>query len=124
MIQRRWFLISALTMAQLGIAQVATSVKGKNIRIEFDRSMHSRVVALFDGREEVIGDFSPAETIQVAGVDSKDFAMEGSKTGADHRIRGTAGPLRKEIVISIDPAFPRVAFFAVSTPTSEPPICR
>ncbi len=101
-------------MAQLGIAQVATSVKGKNIRIEFDRSMHSRVVALFDGREEVIGDFSPAETIQVAGVDSKDFAMEGSKTGADHRIRGTAGPLRKEIVISIDPAFPRVAFFAVS----------
>jgi len=101
-------------MAQLGIAQVATSVKGKNLRIEFDRMMHSRVVALFDGREEVMGDFAPSETIQVAGVDTKDFTIEASKGGADQRIRGTAGPLRKEVAISTDAAFPRVAFFAVS----------
>jgi alpha-galactosidase len=114
MTQRRWFSIIALATAQVGSAQVASSVEGKNIRIEFDRMMHSRVVALFDGREEVIGDFTPSETIQVAGVDAKDFTIEGSKSGANRRIRGTAGPLRKEIVVSIDPAFPRVAFFAVS----------
>jgi alpha-galactosidase len=115
MIQRRLFLIGAMAAtAQFAMAQVAARVEGKNIRIEFDRMMHSRVVALFDGREEAIGDFTPSETIQVAGVDTKDFAIEGSKSGADHGIRGTAGPLRKEVAISTDPAFPRVAFFAVS----------
>jgi alpha-galactosidase len=113
MIQRRFFLMGAMAV-QLGIAQEGARVEGKNIRIEFDRSMHSRVVALFDGHEYAIGDFAPSETIQVAGVDSKDFTIEGSKSGAEHRIRGTAGPLRKEVVITVDPAFPRVAFFAVT----------
>jgi alpha-galactosidase len=114
MTKHRLFLIAALATAQVGSAQVATSVEGKNIRIEFDKALHSRVVALFDGHEYVIGDFAPSETIQVAGVDTKDFTIEGRKGGSDHRIRGAAGPLRKEVAITVDPAFPRVAFFAVS----------
>jgi alpha-galactosidase len=117
MIQRRFLLIGAMAVAaQLGSAQVAERVEGKNIRVEFDRSMHSRVVALFDGREEVIGDFTPSETIQVAGVDVKDFTMQGSKSdaGGSHQIWGTAGSLRKEVRIGIEQDFPRVAFFAVS----------
>jgi hypothetical protein len=114
MIQRRFLLIGAMAVAaQLGSAQVAERVEGKNIRVEFDRSMHSRVVALFDGREEVIGDFTPSETIQVAGVDVKDFTMQGSKSdaGGSHQIWGTAGSLRKEVRIGIEQDFPRVAFF-------------
>jgi alpha-galactosidase len=114
MTKQRLFLIAALATAQVGSAQVATSVEGKNIRIEFDKALHSRVVALFDGHEYVIGDFAPSETIQVAGVDTKDFTIDGRKGGSYHIIRGAAGPLRKEVAITVDPAFPRVAFFAVS----------
>jgi alpha-galactosidase len=114
MTKQHLFLIAALATAQVGSAQVATSVEGKNIRIEFDKALHSRVVALFDGHEYVIGDFAPSETIQVAGVDTKDFTIDGRKGGSYHIIRGAAGPLRKEVAITVDPAFPRVAFFAVS----------
>lgn len=117
MIQRHIFLIGVLAvMAQPGSAQVATSVAGKNIRIEFDRSMHSRVVAKFDGREELIGNFTPSETIRVAGVDVKDFTQQGSRSGprGDTQIWGTAGSLRKEAAIFIEPEFPRVAFFEIS----------
>jgi alpha-galactosidase len=111
-----FFLIGAMAVTgQLASAQVAARVEGKNIRIEFDGVMHSRVAALFDGREEVIGDFRPSETIQVAGVDVKDFTMQGSRSsGKNTQIWGTAGSLRKEVSILVEPEFPRVAFFAIS----------
>jgi hypothetical protein len=48
-------------------AAAGASVVGKNIRIEFDSALHSRVVALFGGRDLVIGDFSPSESIRVSG---------------------------------------------------------
>jgi hypothetical protein len=48
-----------------GFAVEGARVKGKNIRIEFDGNMHSRVVAVLAGQERVIGDFSPLEFIRV-----------------------------------------------------------
>ena len=58
MIQRRLFLTGAIAtvIVQLCAAQEPVRVAGKNIRIEFDRAMHSRVVAIFDGSEQIIGD--------------------------------------------------------------------
>lgn len=62
MILRRLFLIGAIASAtQFGIAQEPVRVEGKNIRIEFDRAMHSRVMAKFDDGEHIIGDFAPSQ---------------------------------------------------------------
>ena len=91
-------------------AQEVARVEGKNIRIEFDSKMHSRVVALFDGREYVIGDFAPSESIRVAGLDSKDFAIQKS---SGTTITGSAGSLKKVESISFPDAFPRIAIFHV-----------
>ena len=70
----RWFLFiaAAVTCGQLAMAQV-TVAGGKNIRIEFDGKMHSRVIAVLDGHEHVIGAFTPSETIQVSNANIPDF---------------------------------------------------
>ena len=122
MIQRRLFLIGAIAAAQLGIAQEAVRVEGKNIRIEFDRAMHSRVVAMFDGGEQIIGDFTPSEYIRVSGGDVKDFAIQDSKRKPFHdslgsgfrtTIIGTAPSLKKAVTVTVYDEFPRMAFFDV-----------
>jgi len=56
-------------------APPAASVDGKNIRIEFDASMHSRVIAKFDGKEIPVGDFAPSEFITVDGKPVQDFVL-------------------------------------------------
>jgi hypothetical protein len=43
-------------------------VEGKEIRIEFDRNPHSRVIAKFDGKEISIGGFSASEFITESRV--------------------------------------------------------
>jgi hypothetical protein len=72
----RWFLFIALTVTcgPMGTAQVAVA-GGKNIRIEFDGKMRSRVITLLDGGEHIIGAFTPSETIQVSNVDIADFSI-------------------------------------------------
>src|ERR1700727_2121625 len=44
----------------------AARVEGKEIRIEFDRDLHSRVIAKFDGTEIAIGGTSASEFITIA----------------------------------------------------------
>lgn len=53
---------------------------GRNIRIEFDEMLHSRVVAKFEGREIAIGDFAPSESLTVAGKEIRDFTLREVKT--------------------------------------------
>src|ERR1700675_2822363 len=80
MTKRLLFLLTAVAaMAQFGLAQEAARVEGKNIRIEIDRSMHSRVVAKFDDGDYIIGDCMTSQSIQVSGTDVKDFAFQSSK---------------------------------------------
>jgi hypothetical protein len=47
-------------------------VDGKNIRIDFDHLLHSRVVAKLDGKTMVMGEYAPSEFINVAGSEIKD----------------------------------------------------
>jgi alpha-galactosidase len=98
-------------------------VAGKNIRIEFDRSMHSRVVATFAGQEKAVGDFSPSETIRVAGQEIADFSLESEHRGpvSDHLgkgirtiLVGTAGSLKKAVAVTVYDGYPRMAFFDVA----------
>ncbi len=97
-------------------------VDGKNIRIEFNESLHSRVVAKFGGGEIAVGDFTPSESVTVAGKEVSDFALEDVKResvqdamGAGQRVTlaGAAPSLKKTVAVTTYDEFPEMAFFVV-----------
>ena len=51
----------------------SAAVEGGNLRLEFDRNMHSRVIARFGGKDIAMGPFAPSETLIVDGSELKDF---------------------------------------------------
>jgi alpha-galactosidase len=115
MTQRRLFLMVVAATVQIGFAQEAARVEGKNLRIEFDSKMHSRVVAKFADGEHVIGDFTPAQSIQVSGTDVTDFAIEPERTsfvnpaGRVTNITGVARSLRILVAVTVRDNLPRMA---------------
>jgi len=121
--RNRWFVLlaAATTFVPLSTAQVVV-VNGKNIRIEFDGAMRSRVVAVFDDGEHPIGAFTQSETVRVSNANFSDFSIlsHTSKSVRDQMgpgsrtvITGTSGSLKKVEVVTVDEAFPRMAFFDV-----------
>jgi alpha-galactosidase len=114
-----------------GLLQAQARVEGKNIRIEFNSSLHSRVIAKIGGKEIVVGPFSPSEFVTVSGTDMKDFRQTGQKTepladelGRGRRlvITGEAASLTKTVTVTIYDEFPRLAFYDVqytNTGTSD-----
>jgi alpha-galactosidase len=109
-------------LVSLHSAPDSTVVEGVNLRLEFDRNMHSRVIARFDGKDIVMGPFSASETITVDGSELKDFAFisEGQARvndsfgpGKQITLIGAAGPVQKTVVVTIHDQFPRMAFFEV-----------
>src|SRR5947209_4759406 len=119
----RWFgfVAAVVTCGQLGMAQVAVA-GGKNIRIEFDGKMRSRVIAVLDGREHIIGAFAPSETVQVSNSNIPDFSILARRResvrdqlGSGQRtvVTGTAGSLKKVEAVTIYDAFPRMAIVDV-----------
>ena len=111
------------SVSSSSFAAESASVTGKNIRVEFDGKMHSRVVALFGGNKLVIGDFTPSEFIRISGQDVTDFSLQGQKQEAIHDglgsgsrtvITGTAPSLKKTVTVTLFDRFPRMAFFDVA----------
>ncbi|HWB95339.1 MAG TPA: glycoside hydrolase family 36 protein [Bryobacteraceae bacterium] len=97
-------------------------VEGKNIRLEFDHRMYSRVIARFDGKETVIGPFSPSETVTANGATVSDFALQGVARrnvrdqigdGEQTTLTGTAGTIEKTVIVNTYSHFPEMAFFRV-----------
>ena len=97
-------------------------VDGRNIRIEFNSDLQSRVVAKFGGREIALGDFSPSETVTVGGSEIRDFALHDVKRGrikddlgAGQRVTltGTAPSLKKTVAVTTYDDFPQMAVFEV-----------
>src|SRR3954465_3279985 len=75
---------------RLGAAPAGAQIESKNIRIEFNSLLHSRVVARFDGKEIPLGDFAASESL-TAGVSTvRDFTETARKSEAirDERGRG------------------------------------
>src|SRR5579884_2206953 len=118
--KRLWLgfaVIAVVACAQMRVAPVAV-VEGKNIRIEFDSAMRSRVVAVLDDREHVIGAFAPADSIQIRGTTLPQFSIADHKReavdgGSRTVITGNAGPVKRTETITVYDAFPRMAFFDV-----------
>jgi len=109
-----------------GAADTSTSapqIQGDHLRIEFDRYLHSRVVARFDGHETTMGPFVASETPSIADRRWTEFSLFSQKNalvrdafGAAERlvVVGKAGPLTKEVSVTIYDELPAMAFFDVS----------
>jgi hypothetical protein len=76
-------IVLLVLMGAPGFAAEAVRVEGKNIRIELDDTMHSRVVAAFGGQERAVGDFTPSESIRVSGNEIRDFSLQKQKREPD-----------------------------------------
>jgi len=103
--------------------QAVMQVKGKMIRIDFDRSLHSRIIAKLNGATIPLGNYASSEFITVSGKEISDFQFEDQKQidieneigkGKQYVITGKSGSLRKEIVIKIYDDFPTLAIFQVN----------
>jgi alpha-galactosidase len=116
-------MIAVLALASFpAFAAEVARVAGKNIRIEFDGAMHSRVVATIEGHERVVGDFAPSESIRISGHEVTDFSLQKQtreptrdRLGAGFRtmMTGTASPLKRTVIVTVYDQFPRMAFFDV-----------
>jgi alpha-galactosidase len=104
----------------LSAAGEAVSIDGKNIRVEFNSKMHSRIVAKFDGKETVLGDFGPSEFVMAGGAAVQDFNLTGHKVqnvreelgrGRQLSLTGVSGALQKTVVVTVYDEIPRMAFF-------------
>jgi alpha-galactosidase len=109
-----------LLLCSTGLADSpGARVEGKEILIEFDQDLHSRVIAKFDGQEIRLDGFSPSEFITVAGKEIKDFVLTEqhlSHVGAEtqYQITGTAQSLKKTVTVTLnDTEFPSMAVFEV-----------
>jgi alpha-galactosidase len=108
-----------------GAADVSTNtprIQGEHLRIEFDRNLHSRVVARFEGKETAIGPSVASEKLAIADKIWSEFSLVSQKServsdsfGAGERliVVGKAGSLTKEVSVTIYDEFPAMAFFDV-----------
>ncbi len=102
--------------------KAAVQIKGKNIQIDFNQKLHSRVIAKIDNKAIDIGDFTASEFVTVSGSDVTDFLLKEQKvekigneigTGQQYTIAGQDSSLNKEIVITFYDEFPTMAIFQV-----------
>ena len=103
-------------------------IQGANLRIEFDRTLRSRVIARFDNEETVLGPFTSSES--VAGVNQtwSEFPLLSQKHervsdtfGAGERLilTGKSGALTKAVTVTVYDEFPTMAFFDVQYTNSS-----
>ena len=109
-----------------GAADVSMStpqIQGEHLRIEFDRTLHSRVIARFDGHETTMGPFVASERVSTTDKNWTEFSLVSQKcdrvndaVGAGVRliVLGKAGPLTKQVSVTIYDEFPAMAFFDVT----------
>jgi alpha-galactosidase len=98
-------------------------IQSPELRIEFDKNMHSRVVARLNGKETPLGAFSASETIKGSDRSWNDFALasqssehvsDNSGRGEKLTITGTSGVLRKTLSVTIYDDMPNLAVFDVN----------
>jgi len=122
-----------LGLAQHNLAQESASagalkastdleIQSSVLRIEFDRNLRSRIVALFGPSPQLLAPFSASET--VTGVRTwSNFALSATHRervsdalGAGERLSltGKSGDLRKDVSVTIYSDFPSIAVFDVT----------
>lgn len=98
-------------------------IQGPGLRIEFDKNMHSRVVARFGARDIPLGAFSASETVKGTERSLYDFALSSQThervtdtygPGEKLTLAGISGVLKKNLSVIIYDEFPNLAVFDVS----------
>ncbi len=98
------------------------TIEAKNIRVEFDSAMHSRVTARFDGKETVLGEFGPSESVTAGGAEVTDFALKDHRqqnvrddlgSGVQTTLTGISGQLQKDVITIVYEEFPQMVFYKV-----------
>lgn len=98
-------------------------VETREIRIEFNERMHTRVVARMNARETPLGGFQPSEFISLVPGAVKDFTLRRTSAerirdrigaGVRHTLTGEAASLRKTVRVTLYESFPAMAVFEVS----------
>jgi alpha-galactosidase len=112
----------ALGIISCGDAGSAAQVQGKNIIVQFDKMMNSRVLANFDGGKIQLGEYQPTEFVTIGGQDIQNFTMNSNtekKLSADEgagsvvTLTGNAGDLEKKVEVTVYDEFPDMAFYRV-----------
>jgi alpha-galactosidase len=124
---RSWIVLAAV-FTSCSIATAADIPAGKpsiqsgNLRIEFDSSLRSRVVARFDKKETVLGPFTASETVTTAEKLWAGFLLTSQKHGRTKdrfgegeqlTVEGKSGALTKVVTVTMYDDFPAMAFFEV-----------
>jgi alpha-galactosidase len=124
---KAWLILTAVLMSCLlptpaEIPTAAPQIQGANLRVEFDNHLRSRVVALFDNKETVLGGFTASETLTTTGKVWTEFVLTSQKQGPIKdafgegkrlTIEGKAGALKKSVSVTVYDNFPTMAFFDV-----------
>lgn len=113
-------------------APALPQIQGEHLRVEFDRSLRSRVIARFAGAETKIGPFVTSETVSGGDRSWTTFALVSHKSTEVHdafgpgkqlTVTGQSGALRKDLAVTIYDDFPAMAFFDVQyTNTGKTPL--
>lgn len=115
-------LLCALRAQTGSPASDRAQIEGKDIRVEFDRMLRSRVAARFDNRETLLGPFTASESVTTTANIVTGFTLSSQKSerisdsiGAGQKLTvvGKAGNLTKEVAVTVYDNFPAMAFFEV-----------
>ena len=110
------------TPASTGGDSSDLQIQSSVLRIEFDRNLHSRVLALVDPNPKPLTPFSASEIATGVGRTWRDFALTSTHReavsdafGAGERLSlsGKSGDLRKSVSVTIYSDFPSFAIFDV-----------
>jgi alpha-galactosidase len=125
---RSWVALAAAALSFSPVATAADTPSGKasiqsgNLRVEFDNSLRSRVVARFDKKETVLGPFTASETVMTADKPLTGFLLTSQKhertkdrfgDGEQLIVEGKSGALTKKVTVTVYDDFPAMAFFDV-----------
>jgi alpha-galactosidase len=110
----------------------AAQIQGEHLRVEFDRTLRSRIIARFGHAETPLGPFVASETVVIADKTDTSFPLISQKAddvhdafGAGRRltVMGQSSSLRKEVSVTVYDDFPAMAFFDVQyTNTGKTPL--
>ncbi len=126
------FLVGQSTARPDQTAMSAASIESPSLRIEFDKNLHSRVVARFNGKDVPTGAFSASETVKGKQRSWENFALTSQKheritdtygAGEKLTLAGKSGTLTKNLSVTIYDGFPNLAIFEVTyTNTGKAPL--
>src|SRR5258708_1200066 len=113
---RSWVALAAAALSFSPVATAADTPSGKasiqsgNLRVEFDNSLRSRVVARLDKKETVLGPFTASETVMTADKPLTGFLLTSQKhertkdrfgDGEQLIVEGKSGALTKKVTVTV-----------------------